>query len=187
MNACVCVYTPGHSDLGSKEPSCCRGKCTDSHCPTKTLSVRGDIWPDQPDVPAFGCFRISQWAPCGTGVTNSRAKLRCHFVWLPQSVVAWSCQYLVAVTVPCKSVFRSGNPDMGPDQSGQMRLGFSPSFQTSHCIYALPKRKEGSLIGETHRVLRGCFRATAAGSHGPTAIPSLRRRFPFGFCRWRRV
>ena len=25
----------------------------DSHCPTKTL-VRGDIWPDQPDVPAFG-------------------------------------------------------------------------------------------------------------------------------------
>ena len=26
----------------------------DSHCPTKTLSVHGDIWPDQPDVPAFG-------------------------------------------------------------------------------------------------------------------------------------
>ena len=26
----------------------------DSHCPTKTLSVRGDIWPDQPDIPAFG-------------------------------------------------------------------------------------------------------------------------------------
>ena len=24
----------------------------DSHCPTKTLSVHGDIWPDQPDVPA---------------------------------------------------------------------------------------------------------------------------------------
>ena len=26
----------------------------DSRCPTKTLSVRGDIWPDLPDVPAFG-------------------------------------------------------------------------------------------------------------------------------------
>ena len=25
----------------------------DSHCPTKTLSVHGDIWPDQPDVPAL--------------------------------------------------------------------------------------------------------------------------------------
>ena len=29
------------------------GQCMpDSHCPTKTLSVHGDIWPDQPDVPA---------------------------------------------------------------------------------------------------------------------------------------
>ena len=24
----------------------------DSHCLTKALSVHGDIWPDQPDVPA---------------------------------------------------------------------------------------------------------------------------------------
>ena len=24
----------------------------DSHCPKKTLSEHGDIWPDQPDVPA---------------------------------------------------------------------------------------------------------------------------------------
>ena len=25
-----------------------------SHCPTKALSVHGDIWHDQPDAPAFG-------------------------------------------------------------------------------------------------------------------------------------
>ena len=25
----------------------------DSHCPTKTLSEHGEIWPDQPDVPAI--------------------------------------------------------------------------------------------------------------------------------------
>ena len=33
------------------------GQCTtDRHCPTKTLSVRGDTWPDQPCVPAnFFC------------------------------------------------------------------------------------------------------------------------------------
>ena len=26
----------------------------DSQCPPKTLSLRGDIWTGQPDVPAFG-------------------------------------------------------------------------------------------------------------------------------------
>ena len=31
------------------------GQCVpDSHCPTKTLSVHGEIWPDQPDAPVFG-------------------------------------------------------------------------------------------------------------------------------------
>ena len=29
------------------------GACL-SQCPTKTHPVHGDIWPDQPDVPAFG-------------------------------------------------------------------------------------------------------------------------------------
>ena len=44
---CVCVCVCAHFAAG--------GQCMpDSHCPTKTLSVCGDIWPDQPDVPAFG-------------------------------------------------------------------------------------------------------------------------------------
>ena len=30
-------------------------------------------------------------------VCESKVKLLCHFVWLPQSVVVWSCQWLVAV------------------------------------------------------------------------------------------
>ena len=43
----VCVCVCAHFAAG--------GQCMpDSHCPTKTLSVCGDIWPDQPDVPAFG-------------------------------------------------------------------------------------------------------------------------------------
>ena len=37
------------------------GQCMpDSHCPTKTLSVHGDIWPDQPDVPAIACMKKCQ-------------------------------------------------------------------------------------------------------------------------------
>ena len=40
------------------------GQCMpDSHCPTKTLSVHGEIWPDQPDVLAI-CFL------CGKGLSQ---------------------------------------------------------------------------------------------------------------------
>ena len=39
------------------------GQCTtDSHCPTKTLSVRGDTEPDQLCVPA-SIFHFSEWRP----------------------------------------------------------------------------------------------------------------------------
>ena len=50
---CVCVCNPVIQ--GSQSFTCLHagGQCMpDSHCPTKTLSVHGDIWPDQPDVPA---------------------------------------------------------------------------------------------------------------------------------------
>ena len=41
------------------------GQCMpDSHCPTKTLSVHGDIWPDQPDVPATVCMEKCQVRFC---------------------------------------------------------------------------------------------------------------------------
>ena len=41
------------------------GQCMpDSHCPTKTLSVHGDIWPDQPDVPATVCMERRQVRFC---------------------------------------------------------------------------------------------------------------------------
>ena len=39
------------------------GQCTtDRHCPTKTLSVRGDTEPDQLCVPA-SIFHFSEWQP----------------------------------------------------------------------------------------------------------------------------
>ena len=57
---CVCVcetFVPKRIKAG--------GQCMpDSHCPTKTLSVHGDIWPDQPDVPATVCMERRQVRFC---------------------------------------------------------------------------------------------------------------------------
>ena len=60
MYVCMCVCVHPDSKLRVLAKICwfhlvsdAGGQCMpDSHCPTKTLSAHGEIWPDQPDVPA---------------------------------------------------------------------------------------------------------------------------------------
>ena len=75
---CVCVcetfvpkrivpylFVIQHLKVQAFIPITAGGQCMpDSHCPTKTLSVHGDIWPDQPDVPATVCMEKRQVRFC---------------------------------------------------------------------------------------------------------------------------
>ena len=55
------LFVIQHLQVQAFIPITAGGQCMpDSHCPTKTLSVHGDIWPDQPDVPATVCMEKRQ-------------------------------------------------------------------------------------------------------------------------------
>ena len=61
----------------------------DSHCPTKTLSAHGEIWPDQPDVPAV--FHLGIRLSREPEIRKSRHAFYLGFAVIPR-LVDWKLE-----------------------------------------------------------------------------------------------